>query len=302
MLPRSPAGMTGAAAILAACATVLPRAEVDRCNLGLADGNDAFTMRQGPACASLARRLAADERPGPAVVYARKSCQLEDARGCEEYLSLVRGQPSLVQAELQSARVAGEKACAGMVVASDGVDARPPICAKTAELYLDLDPRSPTDAGRLYARACDLGDSPSCARATSLGATIAPPAPAPAPAPASAPAPALAPARALAPAPAPARAHALAPVCHDLRVCVALDVKQRNTSEVLGTLTNHCDRAVFCSFCPARGADVDKGACHTTTLAPGESKSGREAGLWYDGYTAIAFDCSDAADDWSCTP
>ncbi len=282
------------ASVLPACASVLPRAEVDRCNLGVADGNDAFTMRQGPACASLARRLSADQEPEKAVGYARQSCQLEDASGCMQYLALVRAQPAIAGDELQSARVAGEKACAGMVVASDGTDARPPLCARTAALYADLEPRSPNDAGRLYARACELGDSPSCARATSLGATIAAPAPAPASAPAHAPA--------LASVPAPAHASVPAPVCHNERVCVALDVKQRNTSEVLGTLTNHCDRPVFCSFCPAHGADIDKTACHTTTIAPGESKSGRDAGLWYDGYSAIAFDCSDAADDRSCTP
>jgi hypothetical protein len=277
---------------LAACASVLPRAEVDRCNLGVADGNDAFAMRQGPACASLARRLAADQEPEKAVGYARQSCQLEDASGCEQYLALVRAQPATAPDELQSARLAGEKACAGMVVASDGTDARPPLCARTAALYADLEPRSPNDAGRLYARACELGDSPSCPRATALGATIETSAPAHAPAPAPVPA----------PAPAPTHASVAAPVCHNERVCVALDVKQRNTSEVLGTLTNHCDRPVFCSFCPAHGADIDKTACHTTTIAPGESKSGRDAGLWYDGYSAIAFDCSDATDDRSCTP
>ena len=27
------------------------------------------------------------------------------------------------------------------------------------------------------------------------------------------------------------------------------------------------------------------------TLARDESKSGKDAGLWYDGYTAIAYDC-----------
>ena len=292
MLLRWPWLVTGAAAVLAACAASLPRAEVDRCNLGVADGNDAFTLRQGPACASLAGRLTADQEPEQAVVYARKACELEDARGCEEYLALVRAQPAIAQGELQRARVAGEKACAGMVVAADGADARPPICAKTAELYRDVEPRSPGDAARLYARACELGDAASCARAASLGAT--------APAHASLPAPPLAPPRP--PPSAPAPAPRPAPVCHDLHACVALDVKQRNTSEVLGTLTNHCDRPAFCSFCPAHGADVDRGACHTTTLAPGESKSGRDAGLWYDGYSAIAFDCSDAADDRSCTP
>jgi hypothetical protein len=282
-------------AIFAACASTLPRAEVDRCNLGVADGNDAFTMRQGRACASLAQRLAADEEPAAAVGYARKSCQLEDARGCQEYLALVRGQPSIARSELQGARAAGEKACAGMVVAESGVDARPPLCARTAELYLDLEPKSPDDAGRLYARACDLGDSASCdraKRANSLGV----PAPPVAHSSAAAPAPKSAPLPPAAPAPAPAL------VCHDLHACVSLDVKQRNTSEVTGKLTNNCDRPVFCSFCPARGAEVDRTSCHTTTLAPGESKSGRDANLWYDGYSGIAFNCSDAADDRRCTP
>jgi hypothetical protein len=283
------------AANVVACAFSLPRVEVDRCNLGVADGNDAFTMRQGPACASLARRLTAHEEPEQAASYARKACQLEDASGCEQYLVLVRTHPSLGQSELEGARAAGEKACAGMVVTSDGVDARPPICVRTAELYLDREPRSRSDAGRLYARACDLGDDASCEKASSLGASTpvhaahaAPPVVAPVPPPT--------------PARAPALARAPVPVCHDLSGCVALDVKRRNTSEVLGTLTNHCDRPAFCSFCPARGSDVDRGACHTATIAPGESKSGREAGLWYDGYSAIAFDCADAADDRSCTP
>ena len=286
------ARVMAAMSTLAACASILPRAEVNRCNLGVADGNDAFTLRQGPSCASLAGRLAADDEPEEALGYARKACQLEDARGCQEYLALVRAKPSLGPNEPQSARVAGEKACAGMVVASDGTDARPPICARTAELYLNVEPRSPSDAGRLYARACELGDRPSCDRASSLGAAVTAPAPASAPALAPASAPALAPALALAPA----------PVCHNMRMCVALDVRKRNTSEVVGTLTNHCDRPVFCSLCPARGADVDKGSCHTTTLGLGETKSGRESGLWYEGYSAIAFDCSDAADDRSCTP
>jgi len=167
VLLRWPPLVTGVAAVLAACAASLPRAEVDRCNLGVADGNDAFTVRQGPACASLARRLTADQEPEEAVVYARKACELQDARGCEEYLALVRAQPAIAQSELPRARVDGEKACAGMVVAADGADARPPICAQTAGLYADLEPRSPSDAGRLYARACELGDSASCERASS---------------------------------------------------------------------------------------------------------------------------------------
>jgi hypothetical protein len=288
--------------MLGACAPLLPRAEVDRCNLGIADGNDAFTMRQGRACASLAQRLTAAEEPEAAVGYARKSCQLEDPRGCQEYLSLVRGQPSIARSELQGARAAGEKACAGMVVAEGGVDARPPICARTAELYLDLEPKSSDDAGRLYARACDLGDSASCDRAKSLGAPARPVASASPSAPASAPV------RALGGGPPAGEADAssgslrAALICHDLHSCVSLEVRQRNTSEVTGKLTNNCDRPVFCSFCPARGAEVDRSACRTATLAPAESKSGRDAGLWYDGYSGIAFNCSDAADDRRCTP
>ncbi|HEY5243812.1 MAG TPA: hypothetical protein VIJ22_20165, partial [Polyangiaceae bacterium] len=56
----------------AACAATVPRAELDRCTLGVADGNDAMTMRQGAACTMVAKRLAADEQPAPALGYARK--------------------------------------------------------------------------------------------------------------------------------------------------------------------------------------------------------------------------------------
>ena len=59
-----------------------------------------------------------------------------------------------------------------MVVGNDGVDARPVICARTADLYLDLPPSSRGDAGRLYARACQLGDSASCSRAKTLGVDV----------------------------------------------------------------------------------------------------------------------------------
>jgi hypothetical protein len=275
---------------LVACSASIPKAEIDRCAMGTSDGNDAFTMRQGAACRAVAQRLAARQDPVAALGYARKSCQLQDAGGCEEYLALVRGQPTLVRDELQSARAAGEKACAGIVVASDGVDARPQICARTAELYLDLEPRSRSDAGRLYARACALGDGDGCARAKSLGVDVNVPQRAPVPAPS------------LTPAPKPVAAPPPVPVCHSMRACVALDVKQHNATEVLGTLTNRCDRPVFCSFCPAHGDVVDKAACRTMTLAPSEAKSGREAGLWFDGYSAIAYDCTDASDDHSCLP
>jgi hypothetical protein len=279
---------------LLACAATIPRAELERCELGAADGNDKLALRQGAACRVVAQRLFAADDVTAAAGYARKACQLQDARGCEGYLDLVKRAPSLLVGELRSAREAGEKACAGMVLAEDGVDVRPRICARTAELYLDVEPRSPRDAGELYARSCALGDAESCGRARALGVEVS-----------ERP---VAVARATARAPV-ASATPEAPavrsppgVCHPMRSCVALDVQQHNASEVLGTLTNHCDRAVFCSFCPARGGTADKSSCRTATLAPNESKSGRNAGLWYDGYTAIAYDCADATDDRGCTP
>jgi hypothetical protein len=293
MIMRTSSSVVGALAILAGCATALPKAELDRCERGAADDNDTLPMRQGAACRVLAQRLAG-ANPTAAVGYARKACQLQDAPGCEEYLALVREHSSLPGDELQSARASGEEACAGMVIAEDGADARPRICARTAALYVDLAPRSPRDAGRLYARACALGDEESCDRAKSLGvdvevrpvAVVA----------------RAAPSTTAAPTPLPAAPLPPVALCHPMRACVALDVQQHNASEVLGTLTNHCERAVFCSFCPARAGNADKSACRTTKLAPNESKSGRDAGLWYDGYTGIAYDCADAADDRSCSP
>jgi hypothetical protein len=282
--------------ILTACAATIPKVELDRCNLGVADGNDAFQPRQGPACRMVAERLTADDRPVDAVGYARKACELEDARGCEHYIALVRGQPLLRAYELPRARAAGEKACSGIVIAKDGADARPEICARTAELYLDLAPSSRGDAGRLYARACALGDAASCGRAKTLGATIEERPVATAPKPAlvgEAP-----------PAPAsttrPTSTAPAVPPCHEMRACVALDVLQRNATEVVGALHNGCDRAVKCTFCPARGNQVDKAGCRSATLAPSESKAGRESGLWYDGYNSIAYDCMDASDDRGC--
>jgi hypothetical protein len=294
------------ALVCVACASTIPKAELDRCKLGVADGNDGYTVRQGAACASVAKRLAADEEPAAALGYARKACDLEDARGCEEYLTLVRGQPSLAADELQRARAAGEKACAGMVLAVDGADARPTLCVSTAQLYEDLAPTSPGDAGRLYARACKLGDDRSCARASKLGAdlsdhTVSPKVALPLPkampnAPAVAqplPAPGPRP-----PAPPPA---APVPACHEMRPCVTLEVTQRNFTEVVGSLSNHCDRAVACSWCPAHREQVDRGGgCRSVTLSPNEKRTGRESGLWYDGYDSIAYDCMDAADARAC--
>jgi hypothetical protein len=85
-----------------------------------------------------------------------------------------------------------------------------------------------------------------------------------------------------------------------MRPCVTLDVDQRNTSEVVGTIVNHCDRPVACTWCPAKGDLADKSGCRTATLAPNESRTGREQGLWYDGFHAIAYDCMDATDPKGC--
>jgi len=286
---------------LVACAGGIPRAQLDRCNLGKADRNEGYPVRQAAACTLVAQGLASDEKPREAIGYARKACQMEDAAGCTEYLQLVRAQPSLSPDELLSARAAGEKACAGMVVGADGTDARPDLCARTAELYFDVDPRSPADAGRLYLRACKLKDEKSCKRAKSLGvdvdehpeasATKAMPLP-PRPPPPPQPLPVAT--RAAPPAPPPP------PPCHEMRGCVSLELVQRNSNEVMGTLSSHCDRPVSCTWCPSRGTDVDKNNCRSTTLGPGESKAGREAGLWYEGFNAMAYDCMDASDDRAC--
>jgi hypothetical protein len=248
----------------------------------------------------VARRLAADEQPGPALGYARKACDLEDPRGCEEYLALVRGQARLGPDELQRARVAGEKACSGMVVAVDGAtDARPMLCARTAELYEDVEPRSREDAGRLFASACKLGDDKSCARARSLGVdpsdhvVLGPKARPNATTAAQALPPPL-------PHPVSTSTPAAPPACHEMRACVALDVQQRNVSEVVGSIVSHCERTVACTWCPAHRAEVDKSGCHTTTLAPGEARAGRDAGLWYEGFDSIAYDCMDVNDVKGC--
>jgi hypothetical protein len=305
---RRLAGLAAAAGVLVACAATIPKEEIDRCTLGVADGNDRYTVRQGAACRMVGQRLAADDKPADAMDYARKACQLEDAVGCEQYLSLARARASLPPGDLAAARAAGEKACAGIVVGGDGADARPVLCVRTAELYLDVEPRSKSDAGRLYARACKLGDRNACARATALGIDVdveehpvaedAKEAPstlrrrpsAPPPAPTST---VTGPSTSVVVPPPP-------PPCHEMRDCVTLDLRQRNTSEVVGTLTSHCDHPVSCMWCPSRGDQLDRSACHTTTLGAGESKEGKDAGLWYDGYNAMAYDCMNVGDDSRC--
>jgi hypothetical protein len=283
-----------------ACAATVPRAELDRCKLGVADGNDAYTVRQGAACGRVARRLAADDQAGAALAFARKACEMEDAPGCVEYLEIVRGQPALAPDELQRARVAGEKACSGLVIADDGADARPLVCLRTAELYMDVSPKSPEDAGRMYARACKLGDDRGCSHASSLGVDTSDH-PAPTESRGTRTRPVVA-----QPLPAPTgRVTTVvtpqpAPVCHEMRPCVSLDLQQRNVTEVVGSIANKCDRPVMCTWCPVHAGAVDKTQCRKATLAAGESRAGRDAGLWYDGFDAMAYDCMDAADDKGC--
>lgn len=281
---------------LIACAETIPQSALTRCRLGNADGNDMYTVRQGAACRIVAQSLAADDKPMAAASFARKACDMQDPSGCVLYLTLSRTDP----AELTRARATGEKACDGMVVSSDGTDARPRLCFLTAELYDELEPRSADTAALLYAKACKLGDDRGCPRARALGvdpdaqtaAAKPPPRLAPRPAP---PLPA--------PPPAPTStvvSQVLAPACHEMKTCVSLDLEQRNTSEVVGTLTNRCDHAALCHWCPSRGTQIDRTQCRSGTLAPGETRTGAQWGLWYDGYNAMAYDCTEEHDPPAC--
>lgn len=286
--------------VAVACASSIPRAELDRCKLGVADGNDAYTVRQGAACRMVAQRYAADEEPGEALGYARKACDLQDGAGCEQYLALVRGQPSIAPGELQRARAAGEKACDGIVVSTDGTDPRPVLCARTAEIYQDLEPASRSDAGRLFARACKLGDDRSCAKARADGVepetSTSPTATAKAP-------PRMPPPTMPPPLPPPTStvvSQVVAPACHEMRGCVALDVQQMNAREESGTITNRCDHTVVCKWCPSHGQQVEKSLCHSGTLTPGETRTGKQWGLWYEGYDGMGYDCMDEHDAQGC--
>jgi hypothetical protein len=298
---------------MAACGTTIPKVEADRCTRGIADGNDAYTVRQGAACRMISQRYASDDRPHEAMEYARKACQLEDAVGCEKYLELARAAVGLPPDSLAEARAAGEKACSGIVVGGEETDARPLLCVRTAELYLDVEPRSKGEAGRLYARACKLGDKRACDKAESLGVKVE----AEPPAPAAAKEAAAPPPRRPRPAPPPASSGTASsgsttpgaaaavgppppPPCHERRECVTLELRQRNFSEVVGTMTSHCDHPVSCTWCPSKGDQVDKSACRSMTIGPGETKSDKEAGLWYEGFNAMAYDCMDVGDDSRC--
>jgi hypothetical protein len=292
---------------LSACGSAIPKAELDRCKLGISDGNDAYTVRQGTACNLVARQLADDNQPLAAIGYARKACELEDALGCEEYLTIVRQRPALGPDDLMSARAAGEKACAGMVVGLSGTDARPELCEDTAELY-EVDPRSTSDAARLYVRACRLGRERSCVRAKSLGASVEEEPVAPAPPAKTAHAtppsmPTLPPPRPVIPLPPPTprpSATIVDSACHDMRECVSLELKQRNFTEVVGTMVSHCAGPVVCKWCPAKAQQPDRNACRTGSLGPGETKSGQEGGLWFDGYDSMAYDCTAVGDSPAC--
>jgi hypothetical protein len=287
-------GAVAAALAVVACAEAVPRSALDRCKLGFGDGNDQYTVRQNAACRIVALALAADEKPVPALSFARKACDMQDPSGCVLYLSLAHSQP----AELTRARTTGEKACDGMVVSSDGSDARPRLCFLTAQLYDEVEPRSADTAGQLYAKACRLGDDRGCPRARALGvnpdAQTAAAKPPPPPPPRAAPPP---------PPPAPTSTvvtQVMAPACHEMKPCVSLDLQQRNTSEVVGTMTNKCDHAAVCHWCPSRGTQVDKTQCRSGTLAPGETRTGSQWGLWYDGYNAMAYDCTEEHDPPAC--
>jgi hypothetical protein len=290
------AGLAVGVASLVACADAVPHSALQRCTVGMADGNDAYTVRQGAACRIVAHALAADDKPNAAVSFARKACDMQDPQGCVLYLTLSRGQPS----ELTRARATGERACDGMVVSSDGTDARPRLCFLTGELYDELEPRSADEAGQLYAKACKLGDDRACPRAKALGvdpdaAPVAAKTPTPPPpAPKAAPPP---------PPPAPTTtvvSQVMAPACHEMKKCVSLELQQRNTNEVVGTMTNQCDHTALCHWCPAQGTTVDKTKCHAGTLAPGESRAGNQWGLWYEGYNAMAYDCAEEHDPPQC--
>lgn len=282
--------------LVLACAEAVPRSALNRCNQGMSDGNDGYAVRQGAACRIVAHALVADDKPSSALSFASKACDLQDPQGCVLYLTLARAHPT----EITRARATGEKACDGLVVSSDGTDARPRLCFLTAELYDEIEPRSADLAGRLYGRACKLGDDRACPRARALG--VDPDAqvakadkPAPKPTATAAPPPP--------PKPAPTSTvvtQVLSPACHSLRSCVTLEVMQKNVSEVEGTLKNQCDHAAVCHWCPSRGTNIDRSACRGGTLQPGESRTGTPWGLRYDGYDALAYDCIGDTDPPAC--
>lgn len=317
-----------AIAFLAAhCATVT-REQLDRCLLASAAADEAHRAVMGAACRMTAERFAEQERPREAVLCARKACELGDARGCGDYLWLTHEDPALEPASLVAARATGERACDGDAMTDEqGRDLRALLCERTALLYRDRVPIDAAAAGRMYLRGCKLGDDSACRHAQALGlarsavtardvaaATDVPPAAAPAapaaragtPAPASAAAPQSPQSSGLqdaaaAAVPAPVSRAPLRGACHDMHDCVTLSLWARSDEgDLVGTLTSHCERRATCTWCPARGETVDRSACGSATLAPGERKYGQSDGLYYKGFSAIAYDCTDAEDDPRC--
>ncbi len=308
-----------AIAVLAAhCASTVSREQLDRCLLASASADDAHREVLGAACRTTAERFADESRPREAVACARKACELGDALGCGHYLWLTHEDPALEPARLAAARATGAQSCEGDAMTDNrGKDLRILLCERTALLYLDRVPVDASLAGRMYLRACKLGDDNSCRHAQALGigrsavaprdvatASDVPPAAVPgaragAPTPSVAPAPP-APAAATA-TPPPASRTPLRGACHDLHDCVTLSLWARSEEgDLVGTLTSHCERAATCTWCPAQGEAVDRTACRSANIAPGERKYGQSDGLYYKGFSAIAYDCCDADDDPRC--
>jgi hypothetical protein len=65
-------------------------------------------------------------------------------------------------------------------------------------------------------------------------------------------------------------------------------------------MSSHCDHPVSCTWCPSKGDQVDKSQCRSMTINPNETKADKEAGLWYEGFNAMAYDCMDVGDDTRC--
>lgn len=294
-------------AAAADCATLVTREQIDRCLLAPAGSDDAHRAVLGVACRTTAEHLADEARPREAVVCARKACELGDARGCAQYLWLTHEDVALPPADLAEARAAGERACEGDALTDDqGRDMRPLLCERAALLYRDRAPTDQAAAGRLYSRSCKLGDDHACRHARALGVGRSPPTSrtvtavpeAPPAAASAAPPSATSPSTAV-PPPSP-RASPPRP-CHDMRDCVTLSLWQPTEADVVGTLTSRCERPVSCTWCPARGGDdVDRSACRSATIAPGDRRYGQNDGLYYTGFRAIAYDCIDVDDDARC--
>ncbi len=302
------------------CATLVTREQIDRCLLAPAGADNAPSPVLGAACRTTAERLADEARPREAVACARKACELGDAHGCGDYLWLTHEDVALPPASLAAARAAGERACEGDALTDEhGKDMRLLLCERGALLYRDRAPIDDIAAGRLYSRACKLGDDNACLHALALGVGRSPPAtrkvtvvrvvvPATASdAPPSAPSASTAvlapqssgqPAVAATPAPAPSTPPTHA--CHDRRDCVALSLWLPRDGDLVGTLTSRCERPVACTWCPARGDNVERSACRSATLAPGERRYGQSDGLYFTGFSGIAYDCMDVDDDARC--